>query len=120
MNAHRKQYLNEIVKFVATQIKLQSLPRKITIVDDANFVKEQLSFGVYSQATNEIRVYSGIRHIADVCRTLCHELVHHKQRETGIIADGRAGSLIENEANALAGTLMRKFRYIRPEIYLEN
>jgi len=119
MNATRKQYLNEIVKFVAKQIKLHVLPRKIVIVDDINFAKTQLSFGVYTPNNDEIHVYSGTRHIADVCRTLCHELVHHKQRELGKAADGSDGSPIENEANALAGVLMRKFRYLHPEIYSE-
>jgi hypothetical protein len=47
-------------------------------------------------------------------------LVHHKQREQGKNADGRDGSSMENEANALAGSLMRQFRYKHPEIYLEK
>ena len=43
-----------------------------------------------------------------------------KQREQGKKADGHDGSPIENEANGLAGVLMRKFRYLHPEIYLEK
>ena len=120
MNVRRKQYLNEIVKFVAKQLELHTLPQKVIIVNDPNFIKQQLSFGVYSSDTDEIRVYASGRHIVDVCRTLCHELVHHKQREMNTPADGSDGSPVENEANALAGVLMRKFRYLHPEIYSEN
>lgn len=119
MNASHKQYLNEIVKFVASQLELNALPQKVIIVNDPNFIKTQLSFGVYSTDTDEIRVYTSGRHIVDVCRTLCHELVHHKQREMNTPADGSDGSFMENEANALAGVLMRKFRYLHPEIYSE-
>jgi hypothetical protein len=120
MNSQDKFFLNETVKFVATQLDLQSLPRKIVIVNNVSFTEEHLSFGVYNTETNEIYIYGGSRHVADVCRTLCHELVHHKQREQGKNADGRDGSSMENEANALAGSLMRQFRYKHPEIYLEK
>ena len=120
MNPKHKFFLNETVKFVAKELKLQALPRKIVIVNDVKFAEKMLSFGVYNVNTDEIHIYGGSRHIADVCRTLCHELAHHKQREEGKDADGHDGSPIENEANGLAGVLMRKFRYKYPEIYLEK
>lgn len=120
MDSRDKFFLNETVKFVVKALHLQSLPRRIVIVNDVSFAEKNLSFGVYNTQTDEIHIYGGTRHVADVCRTLCHELVHHKQREQGKHADGSDGSPIENEANALAGTLMRKFRYLHPEIYLEK
>ena len=57
--------------------------------------------------------------MADVLRTLAHELVHHKQNEMGKlkIDSGKAGSDIENEANAKAGILMRDFGKEREEIF---
>ena len=120
MDSRDTYFLNETVKFVAKAIKLQSLPHRIVIVNNPNFSEENLSFGVYNADTDEIHIYGGSRHVADVCRTLCHELVHHKQREQGKPADGSDGSPVENEAHALAGVLMRKFRYLHPEIYLEK
>jgi len=62
-------------------------------------------------------VVKGQRHPIDVLRTLAHELVHHKQREAGQELNGEDGSNTENEANAKAGELMRKFRTLRPEIF---
>jgi hypothetical protein len=47
-------------------------------------------------------------------------MVHHKQRISGQELNGEDGSNTENEANAVAGELMRKFRYVRPELYLER
>jgi Zn-dependent peptidase ImmA (M78 family) len=110
---------DDFVKFVAKELQLQSLPASIKFVG-SDYSKEHLTFGTYRPDTNEIVIVKGNRHIADVLRTLAHELVHHKQREEGKPADGRDGSPVENEANAVAGELMRKFRYVRPELYLER
>ena len=57
--------------------------------------------------------------MADLLRTLAHELVHRKQDEDGRIDynSGETGSEIENEANAQAGILLRDFGKIDKEIY---
>lgn len=110
---------SEFVKFVAKELQLQSLPANIKFTG-SDYSKEHLTFGTYQPDTDEIVIVKGNRHIADILRTLAHEMVHHKQREEGKPADGRDGSDVENEANAKAGELMRKFRYVRPELYLER
>lgn len=107
---------NEFVKFVAQELQLQTLPSKIKFVS-SDYSKENLTFGTYNPQTDEIVIVKGNRHIADVLRTLSHEMVHHKQRLEGKEMNGEDGSNIENEANAKAGELMRKFRYVRPELY---
>lgn len=113
---NNKAIIHDFVKFSAQTLELQSLPKKITLTSNS---LEQ-TFGTYSPETEELVVYTGKRHIADILRTLAHELVHHKQRERGMTPDGSDGSDVENEANAMAGVLMRKYRYIHPEIYLEK
>jgi Zn-dependent peptidase ImmA (M78 family) len=57
--------------------------------------------------------------MADILRTLAHELVHHKQNLDGRInyESGETGSDIENEANAKAGVLLRDFGKKNNEIY---
>jgi Zn-dependent peptidase ImmA (M78 family) len=68
-----------------------------------------------------LKVYSKDRAIIDVCRSIAHELVHHKQNLEGRItnseSDGADGSPIENEANAVAGVIIRKWGRIHPEVY---
>lgn len=110
---------NEFVKFVATELQLETLPSKIKFVG-SNYSKENMTFGTYNVQTDEIVIVKGNRHIADVLRTLAHEMVHHKQRQEGKEMNGEDGSPLENEANAKAGELMRKFRYVRPELYQER
>lgn len=72
------------------------------------------SFGSYRPATGDITVATGDRHIADVLRTLAHELVHHTQMLEGspLDLDG-----LEYEANAVAGMLMREYNREHPELY---
>ena len=109
---------DEFVKFVAKELQLKSLPASIKFVG-SDYSKENLTFGTYRPDTDEIVIVKGNRHIADVLRTLAHEMVHHKQRISGQELNGEDGSNTENEANAVAGELMRKFRYV-PELYLER
>ena len=76
----------------------------------------------YYRLDGLIKIYSKNRAIIDICRTIAHELVHHKQnledRLIDAVQDGEDGSPIENEANAIAGVIIRKWGKAHPEIYL--
>jgi Zn-dependent peptidase ImmA (M78 family) len=106
----------EFIKFTVKELGIQSLPTDIKFVDD-DYSVQHATFGTYNPTTNEIVIVKSNRHPVDVLRTLAHELVHHKQREDGVKLDGNDGSDTENEANAKAGELMRKFRTAIPEIF---
>jgi hypothetical protein len=64
-------------------------------------------------------LYVKNRNVADILRTLAHELVHRKQDEEGKIDynSGETGSEVENEANAMAGVLLRDFGKTHENIY---
>ena len=68
-----------------------------------------------------IKVYVKDRAIIDVCRSIAHELVHHRQnlddRLSNPKENGADGSEIENEANAKAGEIIRKYGKLHPELY---
>jgi hypothetical protein len=76
----------------------------------------------YYRLDGLIKIYSKNRAIIDICRSIGHELCHHKQNLEGrlknAIKDGEDGSPIENEANAIAGVIIRKWGKAHPEIYL--
>jgi hypothetical protein len=110
-----KFLINEFLKFIVAELKLKTLPR-IKFATDG-FASHYLTFGHYHPDTDTVTVVLGGRHIADVLRTLAHELVHHKQREEGRVLDGSDESEIETEANAKAGVLMRRFRMVHPEMF---
>jgi hypothetical protein len=69
-----------------------------------------------------IKVYVKDRAIMDVCRSIAHELTHHKQNLDGrlkdAVKDGEDGSELENEANAKAGEIIRKWGKLNPDLYI--
>lgn len=71
----------------------------------------QKTFGYYDPNSRQIVVCCKDRHVMDVIRTLAHELVHRAQAQHQELTadDGATGSHIENEANALAGILLRLY-----------
>jgi hypothetical protein len=107
------------IKFAAKELKLKNLPTKVTLSYNTDQAKNDHSFGHFDPKDNTIWLYVKDRNTADFLRTLAHELVHRKQAEEGRLkpGDGATGSDIENEANAEAGILLRKFGQENEEIY---
>jgi hypothetical protein len=103
--------VKKFLPFVQQQLELSDLP-------EIELLNEPLkgTFGRYSDGN--IRVMAHGRHPIDVLRTLAHELVHYKQDSEGRIHDdsGETGSDEENEANAVAGIIMRDFDQANPEL----
>jgi hypothetical protein len=90
---------------------------KISIINSPSYSQEYHSFGGYIPLEQSIKVVVHNRNMADILRTLAHELVHHMQNINGEELNGEDGSNIENEANAMAGVLMREFGRENPEIF---
>jgi len=109
-NSQKIQVALDFIKYAKSFLNIQNLP-KIFFTVDRNWVLGIRSFGQYNRSKNTLTVYMGNRNMADTLRTLAHELVHHKQNEDGKIQpnSGETGSEIENEANALAGIMMRNY-----------
>ena len=56
-------------------------------------------------------VYGKNRALVDICRSIAHELAHMKQDQEGLL-DGpvqNVGGFHENQANALAGEIIKKY-----------
>lgn len=100
--------LNNFVKFAATKLALSKLP-KIHFVGSSENVKR--AFG--HSMGNEIWVRVTDRHPIDVMRTICHELIHFKQIQTGKTGE----RFKEDEANALAGRIMREYDITYPRAF---
>ena len=68
-----------------------------------------------------IKVCAKNRALADVMRSIAHELVHHKQFEQGRlkVQPPDIGGEIEDEANAKAGQYIKMFAKEDPTIYDE-
>jgi hypothetical protein len=114
-----KQLLKKFIAFAIKELGIQKPPTSLTLSRDNNMAKEMHSFGSFDPNNDKIWLYVKNRNMADLLRTLAHELVHRKQAEDGRIDynSGETGSEIENEANAQAGVLLRKFGKQNEEIY---
>lgn len=90
----------------------------VVFVDDADFAKKIAAFGEISK-NNVIHLSIINRHPVDIMRTLAHEYVHYKQHmEKGLQSkSSHAGSPTENQANAKAGELMRKYGQLYPDLF---
>lgn len=73
------------------------------------------SFGNYNLFTKVITVATDGRHVADILRTLAHELVHEAQHMNG--DPTLSLEQLEYEANAVAGMIMREYNKLHPELY---
>ena len=106
------------IRFASDSLNIEELP-KVFFINDNKWSRQMRSFGQYTPETAEILVYIKNRNMADILRTLCHEMVHHKQNEEGRlkIDSGKTGSDIENEANAQAGILLREYGKHNEVIY---
>lgn len=108
----------DFIRFACAELGIEN-PPTIELIDDRSEAQKNRSFGGYYPSEKTIRVNTGGRHQVDVLRTLAHELVHHKQDLDDRIQpeSGETGSDIENEANAVAGILMRKYGRANPNIF---
>ena len=95
------------ISFAQKYLKLKSKP-KINFVKDPKFAHKVGAFGQIN-GSNTITVDILDRHPMDVFRTLAHELVHLHQHEKGVNGNSHAGSKTEDEANMIAGAMLRKF-----------
>ncbi len=77
------------------------------------------ALGYTNMDDSSVTVVVGDRHQMDIMRTLAHELVHVRQMES-YEPDGATGSDDENEANAMAGVLMREWGQQNPDLYTEG
>jgi cytidyltransferase-like protein len=111
--------IGEFIKYACKDLGIQKLPSRLTLSYDTDAAREKRSFGYFDPNNNQIWVYVKNRNMADILRTLAHELVHRKQDEDGRIdyESGETGSDIENEANAQAGVLLRDYGKVDNGIY---
>jgi len=99
--------IREVLPIIKHELKISKLP-KIRLVKQINS-GDQPTFGQYQDESNTLEVVKQNRHPVDILRTLAHELVHYKQdiQNRLMPRSGDTGSDIEDEANAMAGVIMR-------------
>jgi hypothetical protein len=108
LNPAKFKYLAKFLKFCRTELEITN-DIKVFLVGRKN--KLNMTTGGYNPTDKCIYVIFEGRQIADILRTIAHELVHQKQdlqgKLVGEIPD--IGGVIEDTANAIAGRLIKQF-----------
>ena len=78
---------------------------------------DKITTAAYLVADKEIHVLIKDRALVDILRSIAHEMVHYKQHLNDELtcSSGETGSEHENEANAVAGVIMRNFQDLYAE-----
>jgi Zn-dependent peptidase ImmA (M78 family) len=119
LTVEQKKKLKRFAIFVIKELKIVNAPR-LLVSNGKMGLKTTASYD-YSSNQDEklIKVNGKNRMLVDIMRSIAHELVHHKQFEMGKlkVKPPDIGGEIEDEANAVAGQLIKKYSLIDNTIY---
>lgn len=110
--------VREFIDFVVDRLGITELP-EIVLHNDPAWSRQNHSFGRYTPELHTLEVNLANRHVMDILRTTAHELVHCKQNQERALPDqaGETGSDWENQANAMAGVIMRDYAEHNPRMF---
>jgi len=108
--------LKNIVKeFLAFIVKKQGITRPYKIILCYERTPEFKTHAYYNPVTGETNVCVKGRQTADILRSVAHEMIHHKQNQDNRLQHDKnipdIGGEIEDEANSIAGRLVKEFGY---------
>jgi len=123
-NNHQYNYkdYDKFINYVVDELNIENTP---TIYVEKEPSSEYTG-GTYKYkgGSERIKVRSKGRSLVDILRSLAHELVHHKQKENGDFKNKEViknipevGGHIEDEANAIAGRLIKKYGKQNQDLY---
>lgn len=110
-----QEEVNNFISFCADRLNLKDVPM-ISIVNQI----PKGTHGAYWPNKKYVKIVGHGRCVSDILRSLAHELVHHQQNEQKrieIINDDGVGGHIEDEANAVAGQIVKAYGLKNPNIY---
>ena len=115
---HLKKILHRFYKSCVHKLELKNPPR-LRLETTPDWSRENGSFGQYESETNTLILATAGRHVLDILRTMAHEMTHRQQdeREPLPIDAGETGSPWEDQANAMAGRIMRDWAEEQPEMF---
>jgi len=110
-----KYTIVKFLKFINDELNLNQ-PFKVKLAQNRD--EDLRTYAYYNKVNGDIKVYCKQRGLADVLRSIAHELIHHQQNQNGKLQGPTqdVGGEIEDEANSVAGQLVKKFGYENPEL----
>jgi len=125
-DSSEKKTIDDFVEFVRKELDIEN-EVDVILQNNKDGIKTTAVYKYQDEGDEDfeqshIKVFALGRALVDVLRSIAHELVHHKQNEDGELKGkiSNVGGHIEDEANALAGEMIKKYGIDHPEIYPEG
>jgi hypothetical protein len=112
---YTKEDYENFVDFAHKELNIE----KDCPIDVETEPSSEYTTGNYHIQDRKIKILDNGRKLADILRTIAHELVHHKQNELGMLVGEipEIGGTIEDQANAYAGRLVKKYGKQTEDLY---
>jgi hypothetical protein len=113
-----KKILHRFYTSCVDKLQLKN-PPQLRLETTPDWSRENGSFGQYEPESNTLILATSGRHVLDILRTMAHEMTHRQQdeREPLPMDAGETGSPWEDQANAMAGRIMRDWAEEQPEMF---
>lgn len=112
MTEEKISILKDFVNFTCSKLNIQE---PVTVVIRKGRDEYITTTASYLPKENENHIRAGGRALVDICRSIGHELTHNRQRELGVFKSGdnvpNIGGFIEDQANSIAGILIKDFTH---------
>ena len=112
MTPEKIKILKYFVNFTCAKLQMEG---PVTVVLRKGRDEYITTTASYIPSTNENHIRAGGRSISDLCKSLGHEICHNRQLELGLFKIGDSvqniGGAIEDQANAIAGILVKDFTH---------
>ena len=115
LNPDKIKLIAEFCAFCAQNLPIES---EFTIyVVDRRQKHGIVTTAAYEINNNTCRIYGRNRALVDICRSIAHEMTHMMQDEMGLLKGHiqDAGGFHEDQANARAGELIKRFAKSKKE-----
>jgi hypothetical protein len=115
----QKDKLKDFVIFTKNHLGLKSTP-KVVLQNGKKDLKTTANYD-YTNPEKVVKINAKNRMLVDVMRSIAHEMVHHRQFEQGRLGvkPPDIGGEIEDEANAVAGQIIKLYAQEDKTIYDE-
>lgn len=122
-DSSEKKIIDDFVDFVKKELKIDH-DVDVKLQNNKDGIKTTAVYRYQDEGDenfeqSHIKVFALGRALVDILRSIAHEMVHHKQNEDGDLKGkiSNVGGPIEDEANSIAGEMIKKFGINNPEIY---
>jgi len=109
INENKLKYLSEFCAFCAKELPIEGTYSIYVVTDRPKH--GIVTTALYEVGNNTCRIYGKGRALPDVMRSIAHEMTHMMQDQQGLLTGHiqDAGGFHEDQANARAGELLKRY-----------